>query len=143
MGTIAERKSDILLLTVRIIVGVIFVAHGAQKLFGAFGGSGMAGIVGMVGPVGYLVAIGEFFGGLGLAFGLLTRFSAAALIVIILGAIEKLHGNGFFAPMGIELPLSQIPSLLVLLAMGPGRLALSNVLPKRKTDANQPTPATP
>ena len=50
-----------------------------------------------MGPLGYLVTIGEFFGGLGLILGFLTRFSAASLIVIMIGAIAMVHGkNGFF-----------------------------------------------
>jgi hypothetical protein len=57
------------LLIVRVIVGIIFVAHGAQKLFGAFGGPGLAAVVEMMGPLGYPVTIGEFFGGLGLIVG--------------------------------------------------------------------------
>src|SRR6185295_15143044 len=91
------------LLVVRVIVGVIFAAHGAQKLFGAFGGQGLAKVVEGLGPVGYLVAIGEFFGGLGLVVGFLCRFSAASLIVIMIGAIYKVHGqHGFFGPQGFE-----------------------------------------
>src|SRR5262249_18577540 len=98
---------DLSLLLLRVVVGVIFVAHGSQKLFGAFGGPGLAKIVqdppaGM-GPLGYLVTIGEFFGGLGLIFGFLTRFSAASLIVIMIGAIATVHGpNGFF--LAADLP---------------------------------------
>src|SRR5437763_5607256 len=88
---------DVALLVVRVIVGVIFAAHGAQKLFGAFGGPGLAAVVDMMGPVGYAVTIGEFFGGLGLIAGFLTRFSAASLIVTMIGAIAMVHGkNGFF-----------------------------------------------
>src|SRR5207302_10347922 len=92
---------DVALLVVRVIVGIIFVAHGAQKLFGAFGGPGLTAMVqpppnGM-GLLGYPVTIGEFFGGLGPVVGFLTRFSAASLIVIILGAIGPVHGqHGFF-----------------------------------------------
>src|SRR5438093_3819088 len=92
---------DVALLGVRVIVGIIFVVHGAQKLFGAFGGPGLAALVqpppdGM-GLLGYPVAIGEFFGGLGLIAGFLTRFSAASLIVIMLGAIATVHAkHGFF-----------------------------------------------
>ena len=96
---------DVSLLLVRVIVGVIFAAHGAQKLFGAWGGQGLEATVAAppagMGPVGYLVAIGEFFGGLGLVFGFLTRFSAASLIVIMIGAIAMVHGEkGFFLSAG-------------------------------------------
>ena len=57
----------------------------------------LAAIVKMMGPLGYAVTIGEFFGGLGLIFGFLSRFSAASLIVIMLGAIGMVHGQyGFF-----------------------------------------------
>src|SRR3954452_6568326 len=96
---------DIALLVVRVIVGIIFAAHGAQKLFGAFGGPGLAAMVqpppaGM-GLLGYPVTIGEFFGGLGLIVGFLCRFSAASLILIMAGAIALVHGqNGFFLGHG-------------------------------------------
>src|SRR5207237_10930997 len=88
---------DIALLVVRVVAGVIFAAHGAQKLFGAFGGPGLAAMVqppptGM-GLLGYPVMIGEFFGGLGLIAGFLTRFSAASLIVIMLGAVGLVPGQ--------------------------------------------------
>src|SRR4051794_37424498 len=92
---------DVALLVVRVIVGTIFAAHGAQKLFGAFGGPGLSATVGMMGPLGYPVTIGEFFGGVGLIVGFLTRFSAASLIVIMLGAIGMVHGqHGFFLGHG-------------------------------------------
>src|SRR5437762_12944196 len=85
------------LLVVGVIVGVIFAAHGAQKLVGAFGGPGLAAMVqeppnGM-GPLGYPVTIGEFFGGLGLIVGFLSRFSAASLILIMAGAIALVYGQ--------------------------------------------------
>jgi putative oxidoreductase len=133
---------DAALLVVRIIVGVIFMAHGAQKMFGAFGGPGLAGVVQMMGPIGYLVAIGEFFGGLGLIVGFLSRFSAASLIVIMLGAIVQVHAkNGFFAPTGFELNLALIGLLAPILMAGPGRLAASHFLPLPRVRATgQPTP---
>src|SRR5580765_2579846 len=88
---------ELSLLVVRVVSGVIFAAHGAQKLFGAFGGPGLEKFVEGMGPIGYPVAIGEFFGGIGLIVGLLCRFSAASLIVIMIGAIQQVHGkNGFF-----------------------------------------------
>jgi putative oxidoreductase len=128
---------DISLLLVRVIVGVIFAAHGAQKLFGAFGGPGLSAIVadppdGM-GLLGYPVTIGEFFGGVGLIVGFLTRFSAASLIVIMIGAIALVHGqHGFFLPQGFEFNLALIGLLLPILIAGPGRYSIGRVLPLPK-----------
>jgi putative oxidoreductase len=125
---------DVSLLLLRIIVGVIFAAHGAQKLLGAFDGPGLAEIVKMMGPIGYLVTIGEFFGGLGLVVGFLTRFSAASLIVIMLGAIGMVHGkNGFFLDKGgFEYNLALIGLLLPILLAGPGRYSIGRFLPLPK-----------
>lgn len=136
---ITTRKAsatDWALLVARVFVGIIFMAHGAQKLFGAFGGPGLSGVVQMMGPIGYLVTIGEFFGGLGLALGVLSRFSAASIIVIMLGAIDMVHGKvGFFmnwsgkqAGEGYEYHLLAIGALLAIVIAGPGRFALSRLL---------------
>lgn len=117
---------DVSLLIMRVIVGVIFVVHGAPKMFGP----GLTQIVDMLGPVGYLVAIGEFFGGLGLIFGFLSRFSAASLIVIMIGAIAMVHGKqGFFLPDGFEYNLALIGLLAPILIAGPGRCAVAHKLP--------------
>jgi len=119
------------LLVARVVVGVIFMAHGSQKLFGAFGGPGLAGVVKMLGPVGYLVTVDEFFGGLGLLVGVLSRFSAFWLIVDMIGAIVLVHGkNGFFlgAKPGFEYALALIGLLAVILLAGPGRLSLGRWL---------------
>jgi putative oxidoreductase len=135
---IRDRSSvDWALLTARVVVGVIFMAHGAQKLFGAFGGPGLSAVVEMMGPLGYLVTVGEFFGGLGLALGILSRFSAASIIVIMLGAIGMVHGQfGFFmnwaghqAGEGFEYHLLAIGLLLPIVIAGPGRFALSRLVP--------------
>jgi putative oxidoreductase len=130
---------DVSLLLVRIAVGVIFAAHGAQKLFGVWDGPGLAAIVAAppegMGPIGYLVTIGEFFGGLGLVFGFLTRFSAASLIVIMIGAIAMVHGkSGFFQQNGgFEYNLALIGLLLPTLLAGPGRFAIGRFLPLPKS----------
>jgi putative oxidoreductase len=124
---------DVSLLVMRVIVGVIFVAHGSQKLLGAFGGRGLAQTVEMMGPVlGYLVTIGEFFGGIGLVFGFLSRFSAASLIVIMIGAIANVHwAGGFFAPKGFEYNLALIGLLVPIFLCGPGRYSIAQLmLPK-------------
>src|SRR5215475_3983136 len=106
---------DLSLLILRVSVGVIFMAHGSQKLFGAFGGDGVAKTVQLMGGgvIPYLVMVGEFFGGIGLVFGFLSRFSAAALIVTMIGAIATVHGkNGFFLKSGgFEYNISLIGNL--------------------------------
>src|SRR5262245_43699497 len=131
---------DVSLLIMRVIVGIIFATHGSQKLFGAFAGLGLAETVRMMGPLGYLVTIGEFFGGLGLIFGFLSRFSAASIILIMLGAIGMVHSQfGFFmnwagkqAGEGFEYHLLAIGTLLPILIAGPGRFAISRYLPLPK-----------
>jgi len=125
---------DLALFVVRVAAGVIFIAHGSQKLFGAFEGMGLEKTVQMLGsPLGYLVAVGEFFGGVGLVFGFLSRFSAAALIVIMIGAIVKVHGaNGFFLDKkGFEYNLSLIGNLRLTFLCGPGQFSIGQFfLPK-------------
>jgi len=125
---------DYALLLVRVIVGIIFAAHGAQKLFGAFGGTGLAATVEQMGLIGYPVVICEFFGGVSLIVGLLCRFSAASLIVIMLGAIAMVHGqNGFFlSTRGFEYNLALIGLLAPILIAGPGKYAIGRLLPLPK-----------
>jgi putative oxidoreductase len=140
---------DWALLSIRVIVGIIFMVHGAQKLFGVLDGPGLAGVMSPQGPggggvIGLLVAIGEFFGGLGLLVGFLSRFSAAANILIMLGAIVLVHGkNGFLMNKGgFEYNLALIGLLLPVLIAGPGRFILGRVLPlPKRAGTGQPIPA--
>jgi putative oxidoreductase len=134
---------DVSLLILRVIVGVIFAAHGAQKLFGAFDGPGIAKMAEMMGPLAYPVSIGEFFGGLGLIVGFLSRFSAASNIVIMIGAIALVHGqHGFFlghgpedtlATAGFEYNLALIGLLAPILIAGPGSFSIGQYLPLPKS----------
>lgn len=136
-----HSAADWALLFSRIIVGIIFTVHGAQKLFGAFGGPGLSAVVQMMGPLGYLVTIGEFFGGLGLIFGFLSRFSAASIMLIMVGAIGMVHAKfGFFMNWygnqkgeGFEYHLLALSALIPILIAGPGYFAISRLLPLRKT----------
>jgi putative oxidoreductase len=134
---------DFSLLVARVIVGGIFAAHGAQKVLGAFDGPGLSKMAEMMGPLAYPVSIGEFLGGIGIIFGFLSRFSAAANITIMVGAICMVHGqNGFFlgkgpdstlATAGYEYNLALIGLLTPILFAGPGRFALGRfILPKSK-----------
>ena len=145
--TVRDRSAvDWALLAARVLVGVVFMAHGAQKLFGAFGGPGLSAFVQMMGPLGYLVAVGEFFGGLGLVLGFLSRFSAASIILIMLGAIAMVHaGFGFFMNWmgnqpgeGFEYHLLAIGALLPIVIAGPGRFAIGRFLPLPKVAGERP-----
>lgn len=118
---------DVSLLVLRVVVGAIFFAHGAQKLFGIWGGMGLSKTVEMMGFMGYPVSIGECLGGVGIIFGFLSRFSAASNIVIMLGAIGMVHGqNGFFLQnQGFEYNLALIGLLTPILLLGPGRHSIA------------------
>jgi putative oxidoreductase len=133
---------DISLLVLRVVVGVIFAAHGSQKLFGAFGGGGLEDTVAKMGgeAVPYLVTIGEFFGGVGLIIGFLTRFSAASLIVIMVGAIATVHGKkGFFlSDGGFEYNLALIGLLLPILLCGPGKYSIGRLFLPRSAKSGRP-----
>ncbi|HJZ79823.1 MAG TPA: DoxX family protein, partial [Pyrinomonadaceae bacterium] len=107
---------------------------------------GLAAVVQVMGPLGYLVSVGEFFGGLGLVVGFLTRFSAASITVIMLGAIGLVHLKaGFFmnwtgkqAGEGFEYHLLAIAVLLVIVIAGPGRYAIGRFLPLPKATGDRP-----
>lgn len=121
-------------LALRIPVGIIFAAHGAQKLFGWFGGYGLEGTGQFFASVGlnpgYLLALlaglAEFFGGLALVAGLLVRPAAAALAFAMLVAIFAVHGGkGFFAASGgYEFALALFAASLSLLFSGAGRFSV-------------------
>ncbi len=129
-------------LFLRVALGVMMFPHGAQKLLGWFGGYGYTGTMGYftgtVGTpyvVGLLVILGEFFGSLMLIAGVGTRFAAASLVVIMLGAAWQLRGNGFFMNWfgnqkgeGIELFLLAIGVAIGLVVLGGGKWSLDALL---------------
>jgi len=125
-------------LALRIPVGLIFAAHGAQKLFGWFGGGGLEGTGQFFGSIGlapgYLLALlaglAEFFGGLALVAGLLVRPAAAALAFTMLVAIVSVHWDqGFFAAGGgYEYALALGAAALSLLLSGAGRFSADRAL---------------
>lgn len=127
---------DVSLLIIRVAVGVVFMYHGAQKMFGWFDGPGLKFMMGPQGPggggiLGLLVSIGECFGGFGIAVGFLSRFSAAANIVIMIGAIAMVHGkNGFgMQNNGFEYNWALIGLLAPILVAGPGAWTIGRFLP--------------
>ncbi|WP_344964964.1 DoxX family protein [Oceanisphaera sediminis] len=128
-------------LVLRVPVGLILAAHGAQKLFGWFGGYGLEGTgqwlasIGM--EPGYLMALlaggAEFFGGLALVLGLLTRPAALVSAFTMLVAIFAVHiDNGLFmSNNGYEYALTLFAATLALAVQGAGRFALDKVLLER------------
>ena len=128
------RAIDVSLLIVRLALGIIFVAHGAQKVFGWFGGPGLeatvTGFTGMGIPaaLAYVAAFTEFLGGIAVIIGLLSRVAALGLTVTMGVAIAMVHGkNGFFlANQGFEYNLALIAMALAVFIAGPGRIALSD-----------------
>ncbi len=127
-------KTDLALLVLRVIVGLLFAGHGAQKLFGAFGGGGLAGTADMFDNIGlrpgwlHARAAGtiEFAGGLLLAFGLFTPFAAAALIAVMTAAVITVHGpNGLWnTNKGYEYNLVLAAVMFALTAIGAGSWSL-------------------
>ena len=125
-------------LVLRLPVGVIFTAHGAQKLFGWFGGYGLEGTGQFMASQGlepgYLMALlagsAEFFGGLALIIGLLVRPAAAVLAFTMLIAAVVVHGgNGLFVSSGgYEFALALLAASVALALQGAGRLSLDNVI---------------
>src|SRR2546425_2696485 len=91
-------------LILRLVLGVVFFAHGAQKLLGWFGGPGFSGTMGMFtgylhipAPLAFLAIAAEFFGGLGLILGFLTRIAAFGIAMNMVVAIALVHSSfGFF-----------------------------------------------
>jgi putative oxidoreductase len=129
------------LTALRIPVGIIFAAHGAQKLFGWFGGYGLEGTGGWMASIGltpgYLMALlagsAEFFGGLALIAGLLVRPAAAALAFAMVVAIFSVHaGNGLFmSNNGYEFGLALLAASLALAISGAGNGSLDRALARR------------
>lgn len=124
-------------LVLRVAVGTIFIGHGAQKLFGAFGGPGMPGIIAGFAHSGihpavfwaWVVSLVEFFGGLGLFFGLLTSLSAIGLIVDMIVAVALVHGkNGFFLPRGFEYNFALIAMMIAILLSGAGPYSFDRLI---------------
>jgi len=129
-------------LVLRVPVGLILAGHGAQKLFGWFGGYGLQGTGQWMASVGiepgYTMALlagsAEFFGGIALVIGLLTRPAALVTAFTMLVAMLVVHWpNGFFLTTnGIEYSLTLLAATCALLFQGGGALSLDNVISRSR-----------
>ncbi len=128
-------------LALRIPLGIIFVAHGAQKLFGWFGGYGLEGTGGFMSSIGLepgvlmaaLAGSAEFFGGLALLFGLLYRPAAVVLAFTMLIALTAVHlPNGLFmSNNGYEFALALLAGSMAMALSGAGRYSLDQLIHNR------------
>src|SRR4051794_28749548 len=126
------------LLVLHVFVGLLFAAHGAQKLFGWFNGPGLDGGTGFMSSLGLeparfnavAAALIEFGGGILIALGLVTPIAAAGLIAVMVTAIGTVHlANGFFnQDGGVEFNVTLIAALFALTAIGPGDASLDAAL---------------
>lgn len=132
-----SSRVDTALLVLRIILGIIMIAHGAQKLF-VFGIGGVTQSftqmgVPMAAITAPLIAIIEFFGGIAIIIGLLTRLAGLAFALDMLGAIATVHmKNGFFAPNGIEFVLAIGTMALALAIAGAGAYSADAAIARRR-----------
>ena len=126
--------NDLALLLLRLALGSIMWAHGAQKLLGLFGGHGPQGFVRFVASLdmppalGWLVIAIEFFGGIAIVLGVLSRLAALGFAVVMVVAIAKVHwASGFFLgpkSTGFEYQILLGAAALAIFLAGPGRYAL-------------------
>jgi putative oxidoreductase len=125
---------DLGLFLIRVVIGLIFAAHGAQKLFGWFGGYGLTGTGGFLEQLGFrpgkryatAAALSETAGGLLFALGFLGAVGSALIVSVMIVAIVTVHRkNPFFvATNGIEHPLMYITVAIGIALTGPGRYSL-------------------
>lgn len=136
----SDRQIDVGLLFVRLALGAIFIAHGGQKLF-VYGFAGVSGAFGQMGVplagiAGPAVALVEFFGGIAILLGLLTRPAALGLAVTMLGALFLVHlPAGFFLPEGSEFVLLLLAAAAQLTLTGAGRYSVDASIAERTVGA--------
>src|SRR5690348_18237365 len=143
MKKLFATSNDFTLTVLRLVMGVVFFAHGAQKMLGWFGGYGFHGTMGFFtqqmgipAPFAFLAICAEFFGGLGLIVGLLSRVAAFGIMMNMLVAVATVHHvNGFFMNWtgqqkgeGFEYHLLALALGLVILVKGAGAFSLDRLI---------------
>jgi putative oxidoreductase len=147
LGKLINTGEETAPLVLRVMLGLVFFPHGAQKVLGWFGGHGLAGTLdfftqtmGVPLILALLVIAAEFLGALGLIVGLLTRVAAFGIGCVMLGAVALVHWpNGFFMNWGgnqggegFEYHLLALAISVALMISGGGRFSLDGLLkPKR------------
>lgn len=138
--TVTASDAGLAAVALRLPVGVILAAHGAQKLFGWFGGYGLEGTGQWMASIGFtpgyvmalLAGSAEFFGGIALILGLLTRPAALLAAFTMLMAMTVHIGNGLFiSNNGYEFALVLFAATLGLAIQGAGKVSIDGQLAKR------------
>lgn len=137
---ITETHAGYGLTVLRIVLGIIFMTHGAQKAFGMFGGGGLSGTAKFMASLGlepaslmaFLAAYGEFGGGLLLVVGAFARFGAFLTAVVSLVAMLSVHiSKGFFMSTGgIEFTLMLLAASVAVMIAGAGKLSVDEKISK-------------
>lgn len=121
----------------RLAIGAVFIAHGAQKTLGSFGGPGFEKWTSIPAPLAFMkpawlwlgaAAIAELIGGILILLGLLTRVGAFLTACVMITAMASLHWPAFFVPKGIEYPMSLLAISLALLISGGGMASVDRAL---------------
>ena len=135
--------NDAAITVLRLVLGVVFFAHGAQKMLGWFGGYGFTGTMGFLTGMMHIPAVfaflaiaAEFFGGLGLIFGLFTRVASFGIACNMIVAVAVVHHQfGFFMNWtgaqkgeGYEYHLVLLAALVVLMIRGAGAASVDRFL---------------
>lgn len=145
-GKLINTDDNIASLIARVVLGIVILPHGLQKLLGLFGGAGFTGTMGfftgqgLPAALAFLVIIGESFGSLGLIFGFIGRFCAFGIMLVMLGAVMMVHLKvGFFMNWtgrqpgeGFEYHLLAIGLGLIVLLKGSGAFSIDRWLTKNK-----------
>jgi putative oxidoreductase len=142
-----STENDIATAVLRIMLGVVFFPHGAQKVLGWFGGYGFAGTydaftnkMGIPGLFALLAFAAEFLGSIGLVFGLMTRLAAFGIFCVMAVAVKMLHWqHGFFMNWfgqqkgeGFEYHLLVMAIAAALMIRGAGAYSVDGVLADKK-----------
>lgn len=140
MYKLLDSKAGWEMTLLRIVVGVVFMMHGSQKLFGLFGGGGLEGTAAFMSSLGLepayvmatLAGLGEFFGGLFILVGFITRLGAISTSIVALVAIFTVHiNNGFFmSANGFEYALVLLVASISIFIGGAGKYGLDNEIKK-------------
>jgi putative oxidoreductase len=139
-----QTDNDPIFTIIRLVLGLVFFAHGAQKMLGWFGGYGFTGTLsafstaGMSIPLALFVILTEFFGSVALICGAFARVASGAIALLMVGAIAMVHAHfGFYMNWfgqqkgeGFEYHLLVIGLAVAVLVRGAGSFSIDGLLSK-------------